>query len=100
MEQNPVVSGTTKKPDYRINGEVFDDYAPTTSSVRNAASEIQNKVVRGQTDNVVVNLKDTTITPAQLQSQLNNYPIPGLKQVIVINQVGRVIVLKVSTKGK
>ncbi len=100
VEQNPVVTGTAKNPDYRINGVVFDNYAPSTSNVRNAASEIESKVAKGQTDNVVVNLADSTITPAQLQSQLTNYPIPGLKQVIVIDQNGKVIVIKLPVKGK
>ena len=87
-----------KNPDYVINGQVFDAYSPSTSSVRNAASEIGNKVSGGQTNNVVVNLTDSAITPAQLQNQLNTYPIPGLQQVIVIDQSGKVVIIKLSGK--
>ncbi|MBS0342777.1 MAG: DUF637 domain-containing protein, partial [Proteobacteria bacterium] len=94
VQQNPPTLPNGKNPDYIVNGQVFDNYAPSTSSVRNAASEIQGKVAKGQTENVVVNLADTTITPAQLQAQLTSYPIPGLKQVVVIDQVGKVVVIK------
>jgi filamentous hemagglutinin family protein len=95
VQQNPPTLPNGKNPDYIVNGQVFDNYAPSTSSARNAASEIQGKVARGQTENVVVNLADTTITPAQLQAQLASYPIPGLKQVVVIDQGGKVVVIKV-----
>ena len=96
VEQNPVVAGTNSKPDYKVNGEVFDNYAPSTSNVRNAASEIQGKIDKGQTSNVVVNLTDSKITPDQLQSQLRTYPIPGLKQVIVIDQAGKIVVVNLA----
>ena len=94
VQQNPPALPNGKKPDYIINGEVFDNYAPSTSSVRNAWSEIDKKVARGQVDNVVVNLADTPITPAVLKEQLSNYPIPGLKQVIIIDKSGTPTVIK------
>ena len=93
VEQNPQVPGS-KNPDYRVNGEIFDNYAPSTSSVRNAWSEMDKKVARGQADHVVVNLADSSITPAALREQLTNYPIAGLKQVIVIDKSGAPIVIK------
>lgn len=95
VQQNPPALPNGKNPDYIVNGQVFDNYAPSTSSARNAASEIQGKVTKGQTENVVVNLADTTITPAQLQAQLTSYPILGLKQVVVIDQAGKIVVIKV-----
>jgi filamentous hemagglutinin len=88
VQQNPPALPNGKKPDYIINGQVFDNYAPSTSSVRNAWSEIDKKVARGQADNVVVNLADTPITPIALKEQLTNYPIAGLKQVIIIDKSG------------
>lgn len=57
-----MVAGS-KNPDYRINGEIFDNYAPSTSSARNAASEIGRKVEAGQTNNVVVSLAAGTGRP-------------------------------------
>jgi len=97
--QNPPTLPNGKNPDYIVNGQVFDAYSPSTSSVRNAASEIGNKISNGQTNNVVVNLTDSTITPAQLQNQLNTYPIPGLQQVIAIDQAGKVVVIKLPGKS-
>jgi hypothetical protein len=88
VQQNPPALPNGKKPDYIINGEVFDNYAPSTSSVRNAWSEIDKKVAKGQADNVVVNLADTSITPAVLKEQLSNYPISGLKKIIIIDKSG------------
>ncbi|MBS0221260.1 MAG: hypothetical protein JSR91_11015 [Proteobacteria bacterium] len=85
VEQSPKVPGS-KNPDYRINGEVYDNYAPAkNTSVRNVAGRIQNKVTSGQTERVVVNLDDSSITPEQLLGQLTKYPIPGLRSVIAIS---------------
>ncbi len=47
VEQNPGVPGS-KKPDYRIEGQIFDNYAPTTGNARNIASWIQEKVSSGR----------------------------------------------------
>lgn len=83
-----------KNPDYRIEGVVYDNYAPSTGSARNAASEIEIKVLGGQTNNVVVNLADSSITSAALQTQLTQYPIARLNQVIIIDKTGKVILFK------
>jgi hypothetical protein len=45
------------------------------------------KVSEGQTNNIVVNLSGSPVTPSQLETQLNNYPIPGLSRVIVAREV-------------
>ncbi|WP_445327142.1 CdiA C-terminal domain-containing protein [Yoonia sp. GPGPB17] len=49
------------------------------------------KVTSGQTQNVVVNLADTSVTPAQVIQQLTDYPIPGLQNVIIIDRNGVVL---------
>ena len=87
-----------KNPDYLINGEMFDNYAPSTSSVRNMASEIGGKVSKGKTDNGVVNLTDSSASLVDLRTQLTSYPIPGLKQVIVIDQSGSFAIIKLNGK--
>ncbi|SEF28809.1 Haemagluttinin repeat-containing protein [Variovorax sp. NFACC28] len=89
VEQNPKVDGP-KNPDYKINGEIFDNYAPSTDRPRNAAGEINGKVQKQQADNIVVNLIDSPITPAALREQLTTYPIPGLRKVIIIDRTGKV----------
>jgi hypothetical protein len=35
VEQNPLSPNPPKKPDYRREGKIFDNYAPTSSSPRN-----------------------------------------------------------------
>jgi filamentous hemagglutinin len=97
VEQNPVVAGP-KNPDYRINGEIFDNYAPTSGSVRNIASNMEEKVISGQTNNIVVNLADSSVAPAALKSQLESYPIPGLNQVIIIDKSGGSLVVNLTGK--
>ncbi len=97
VEQNPATLPNGKNPDYRIDTgsgpEYYDNYAPTTSNVRNMGDTIEGKINSGQTENVVVNLDDSPATPDQLQSQLqtwNGPANPGLKQVLAIKN-GQVV---------
>ena len=93
VEQNPVTPGV-KKPDYKINGEVFDNIAPKTNSVRNIYDRALEKVNSGQTNNVVINLADTKASVSELQKQFSDWPIKGLDKVIVIDQSGKPIRVK------
>lgn len=83
VEQNPITSDG-KNPDYLIEGYRFDNKAPTTTRPRNAASEIEKAVRLGQADRIVLNLEDSPITLQAMADQLNQYPIAGLKEVIVV----------------
>lgn len=58
IEQLPDSKKQQKNPDFRIEGRIFDCYAPTSSNVRNLWSNIEIKVVAGQADRIVVNLHD------------------------------------------
>ena len=89
IEQNPKLQWTTKKPDYLIEGEVFDNYAPSGRSPRNIASNIEEKIVQMQTERIVLNLKDSELDLKSFRKQLVDYPIQGLKEIIIIkdNQV-------------
>ena len=93
IEQNPSIAGN-KNPDYRINGEIFDNYAPRSNSVRNIYSEVKSKVDKGQTSNVVINMSDTKVSIPELQKQLTQWPIMGLDKVIVIDKTGNAIRVK------
>jgi len=97
VEQNPNVGGANNpnsNPDYLINGEIFDNYAPISPRARNIASEIESKVIKkGQTENVIVNLTDTSVTPQELHQQLTDYPIEALNRVVVIDKNNNVIEL-------
>ncbi|BDH46947.1 hypothetical protein TUM12370_29910 [Salmonella enterica subsp. enterica serovar Choleraesuis] len=65
MEKHPSIAGS-KNPDYRINGEIFDNYAPRSNSVRNIYSEVKTKIDKGQTSNVVINMSDTKVSIPEL----------------------------------
>nr|WP_319826662.1 MULTISPECIES: VENN motif pre-toxin domain-containing protein [unclassified Klebsiella] len=93
VEQNPVTPGV-KNPDYKINGDVFDNIAPKTNSVRNIYDRALEKVNSGQTNNVVINLADTKASVSDLQKQFSDWPIKGLDKVIVIDQSGKPIRIK------
>ncbi|WP_196302247.1 hypothetical protein [Yersinia pseudotuberculosis] len=93
VEQNPIVSGR-KNPDYKINGEIFDNYAPKSSSVRNIWTEVKGKIDKRQTNNVVINMSDTKVSAPELQRQLTKWPIMGLDKVIVIDKSGNAIRVK------
>lgn len=85
VEQNPPTMPSGKNPDYKIECEYFDNYAPSSQApVRNIGSKIQDKVVKGQADRIVVNLNDSPVTPEALRQQLTQYPIPDLKEVIAV----------------
>ncbi|MEV5833588.1 hypothetical protein [Nocardia sp. NPDC052112] len=87
VEQQPNVPGTTKNPDYRINGRIFDNYAPSTSNPRNILDgEVRKKVERGQATRIVVNLADSDVTLDALRTQLRDWPIPGLEEIIIIGK--------------
>lgn len=89
VEQNPMVAGK-KNPDYRINGEVFDNIAPSTSRVENIWDRARLKVEGGQTQNVVINMADSKATTSSLIQRFDSHPIPNLQRVIVIDRAGRV----------
>ncbi|WP_445299457.1 MULTISPECIES: CdiA C-terminal domain-containing protein [unclassified Microcoleus] len=83
MEQNPIVSGS-RNPDYKIEGRVFDCYAPTTSTPAKMISRLKEKNFQEQADRFVLNLDDTQASLADIQAQLNRYPSPKLQEIIVV----------------
>lgn len=86
MEQNPIVEGTTRKPDYIIEKEIFDCYSPSKATkVRSISSTIEEKVIiKKQTNRVVLNLNDWNGNIEELIKELNDYPIEGLKEVLIV----------------
>ncbi len=84
VEQNAKVPDTTKNPDLLIEGKVFDVKSPNGPRPRNAASEIEKAVKDGQADRIVLNLEDAKFTPEEMKKQLDDWPIEGLKEVIVV----------------
>lgn len=92
--QNPPLeklkSNNNKKPDLLVEGTVFDVYSPSSSNPRNIASSIENKIRSGQTDRIILNLDDSSVSIEALQEQLKTYPIEGLQEIIIIKD-GKVI---------
>jgi hypothetical protein len=93
VEQNPAPKPNGKEPDYKINGEYYDCYAPTSPRARNIADRIWDfKVKPEQADRIILNLDDSSVTLDAMKAQLKDWPIPGLKEVIVVKG-GRVLLL-------
>jgi hypothetical protein len=84
VEQNPKVEGTNKKPDYRIEGEIFDNYAPSTASPRSIWTTVLEKVEEQQARRVVVNLDSSAVDLVKLQQQFADWPIENLEQVLIV----------------
>ncbi len=93
VEQNPSIPGTTKKPDYNLRryGDpnepyvTYDNYAPASgTSVRSIWRTVERKIQSGQAEGAVINLNDSNVSFAELQAQFSQWPIPGLKGVLVI----------------
>lgn len=88
IEQNPNISNTTKNPDYKIEGEIFDCYSPYNSnkSVRNIWTEVKSKIDAKQTERVVINLKNWDGEISNLQKQFTDYPVENLKELMIIDK--------------
>ena len=87
--QNPVVAGP-KKPDYLINGEVYDHYAPSTDNVRNIWKTVKEKVEDDQAPNIVIGLQDSGANEQALRRQFADWPIDGLVDVLIVRPDGTI----------
>lgn len=85
VEQNPPALPNGKEPDYLVEGRVFDCYAPSASKTpRGLYSAVQEKVVAGQTDRVVLNLDAWAGDLDALRTQFTDWPMEGLNEVLVV----------------
>jgi len=86
VEQRPAPINriNRKKPDYKINGEYADCYAPSTDNARNIRDTIAKKVNEGQADRIVLNLEDSPVTPDIIKKLLLENPIADLKELLII----------------
>lgn len=83
IEQNPISPGK-KNPDYKIEGEFFDCYAPSTSNVKNLVGKVADKVEDNQAARIVLNLDDAPVSLESLKKELITSPIPKLEEIIII----------------
>ena len=90
LEQNPPPKPNGKEPDYRIEGEYFDCYAPNSGNVDQIRKKLSRKISEEQAERLVLNLDDTPCTMDEVADVLRRRPIAGLKEVIVVED-GQVI---------
>jgi hypothetical protein len=93
VEQNPTVEGP-KNPDYKVNGESFDNIAPKTDNAFNIWQRTAQKVNTGQAANVVINLADSNASATSIIQEFSNNPVSDLKTVIFIDKSGDITVFK------
>lgn len=87
VEQRPSVSHTRKRPDYRIEGQIFDCYAPASrTTAYNIIDTLARKVALGQTQRIILNLNDSLLSIEEIQQQLTANPIPDLLEIIAIKE--------------
>lgn len=85
IEQNPTPPvGSSNKPDYLIEGRIFDCYAPETVNAYNIVDTIAVKVGKKQTNRIILNLDDSTVSIEKIRNQLTSTVIPGLEEILII----------------
>ena len=81
---------TRKNPDFKIEGEIFDAYAPgKVRSVDNIRGEIESKVVERQTRRIVLNMDDSQVKLDELKKVILEKPVVELEQILVVKD-GRI----------
>ncbi|WP_106128228.1 hypothetical protein [Pseudosporangium ferrugineum] len=82
------------KPDYLLEGRVFDCYSPAADKpVRGIWFEVKKKIDKEQTQRVVVNLQDWPGDLTALRRQFDDWPVDRLKEVKAIGPDGEIIQL-------
>jgi hypothetical protein len=89
-------TGDVGKPernaDYLIEGHVFDCYSPKLAKpVRGIWAEVRDKVADQQTQRVILNLRDWGGDLGDLQRQFDDWPIPGLKELVALTRGGAIV---------
>jgi hypothetical protein len=89
VERNPPPKPNGKEPDYRIQGDYWDCYAPTpTRSIDKIRKSIKDKVGEDaesrQADRIILNLDDNPADPAALKAILQRRPIPDLREIKIV----------------
>jgi hypothetical protein len=90
VEQRPLPNRYGKKPDYKINGEYADCYAPSNNDPRSILDRVARKVNEKQAERIILNLDDSQVEMGALKEHLRENPIADLKEIIIIRG-GKVI---------
>ena len=84
VEQNPGTLPNGKNPDYKIEGEYFDCFSPTSNNINQIRWGISHKVKSGQTERIILDLDDSIFEPIDIIDLLSRKPKKGLKELIAI----------------
>ncbi|QKW15119.1 MULTISPECIES: hypothetical protein [unclassified Micromonospora] len=81
-----------RDPDYLVEGHVFDCYSPAPGkTVRGVWTEVHKKVDKGQTQRVVLNLRDWNGDLTALRNQFDHWPIEKLKELVAVTPNGAIV---------
>lgn len=83
IKNNPSLK-QVKDPDFRVEGRIFDCYSPDASRALNIQVRIADKITRGQTTRLILNLDDSTVSIDELRQVLTENPIRNLEEIIII----------------
>jgi len=84
VKQNPGELPNGKNPDFEIEGNVFDNLAPTSNNIDQVRKGISNKIRSGQTERIVLNLDDSIFDSSDIADLISRKPKEGLLELIVI----------------
>jgi hypothetical protein len=84
VQQSPPQRDNGTRPDFIIEGDYFDCYAPTSDSPKNVRTGIRDKVKKRQADRIILDLNDSNLTPEALQDRLLRDPIHGLREIKIV----------------
>nr|WP_089298468.1 hypothetical protein [Actinoplanes regularis] len=91
-ENNGDTGTPSSKPDYLLEGRVFDCYSPKpTTTVRNIWSYVEDKIQREQTQRVIVDLKEWKGDMSDIRQQFHDWPITHLKEVKAVTPTGEIV---------
>jgi hypothetical protein len=88
IEQNPPARPNGRRPDYMIDDEWWDCYAPRGTSTRTIHTAIRDKVGKSeadrQADRIILNLDGCSVSPEEIRARLERSPIRGLQEIKIV----------------
>lgn len=84
VQQSPPQRDNGTRPDFIIEGDYFDCYAPTSDNPKNVRTGIRDKVKKRQADRIILDLNDSKLTPEALRDRLHRDPIHGLCEIKIV----------------
>ncbi|WP_026930199.1 hypothetical protein [Glycomyces tenuis] len=88
IEQNPPARHNGREPDYRMQGEYWDCYAPGGDNLRTVETAIRRKVgkteAKCQADRIILNLDNFDLDHTMIRAHLERFPIRRLKEIKIV----------------